>query len=411
MNITENILVALQGLTANKLRSALTMLGITIGVFSVILGTAIGQGARQELLTRVEGLGSNSITIFSDPSRGGSRRGGGGGGSSGGKKAQDLTVEDAEYILKTSSLVTRIAPQVQRGAQVKFRNQSVQTNVICTTPDYVEISGYTLETGSFFTDRDVRGRRKVCVVGRTTATKLFEQGTPIGKSLRIQRINFKIVGILQSKGSALFGDPDDQIMIPLTTGMKQVFGVDNISTISAQTANAADSPKAVEQIQVALRKRHDIRPPEKDDFDVRSQQELMSFGDTATQILTYLLSGIAGVALLVGGIGIMNIMLVSVTERTREIGIRKAMGARNFNILFQFLIEALTLSVCGGLIGIAGGYVVSALLSIYTPIPAVVSPMWVSIAFFVSAGIGVFFGIYPAYKAAQLDPIEALRFQ
>ena len=403
MNIWENIVVALQGLTANKLRSALTMLGITIGVFSVILGTAIGQGARQELLGRVQSLGSNSIIIFADPSRGGTEQNS--------AKSDPLTVEDADYIGEHSPLVTRIAPQVQRGAKVKFRNKSADTNIVCTTPAYTKISNYELEAGDYFSDRDVRGRRKVCVVGKTTATKLFGEGTPIGKTLRIQRINFTIVGILKSKGSSLFGDPDDQIIIPLTTGMKQVFGVDDISTISAQTANASDSPKAVEQIKAALRVHRKIRPPAKDDFDVRSQQELMQFGDTATQILTYLLSGIAGVALLVGGIGIMNIMLVSVTERTREIGIRKAMGARNFNILFQFLIEALTLSVTGGLIGILGGYGVSAMLTNYVGVPTLVSPLWVSIAFFVSAGIGVFFGIYPAYKAAQLDPIEALRFQ
>ena len=404
MNIWENILVALQGLTSNKLRSALTMLGITIGVFSVILGTAIGQGARQELLGRVQALGSNSIIIFADPSRGGTVQGNG-------TKSDELTLEDSDYILENSPLVTRIAPQVLRPAQVKFRNKSASTNIVCTTPDYTEIAGYNLEAGAYFSERDVRGRRKVCVVGKTVATKLFGEGAPIGKTLRIQRINFRIVGLLKSKGSSLFGDPDDQILIPLTTGMKQVFGEDNVSMISAQAANANDSPRAVKQIKEALRRRHKIRPPEQDNFDVRSQQELMQFGDTATQILTYLLSGIAGVALLVGGIGIMNIMLVSVTERTREIGIRKAMGARNFNILFQFLIEALTLSVTGGLIGIGGGYLVAALLTTYTPIPAVVSPLWVSIAFFVSAGIGVFFGIYPASKAAQLDPIEALRFQ
>ncbi len=403
MNIYENILVALQGLTANKLRSALTMLGITIGVFSVILGTAIGQGAREELLKRVETLGSNSIIIFPDPSRGGSAQNS--------NKFDPLTLQNSDDVLANSPLVTRIAPQVQQSAKVKFRNKTAQTSVICTTPDYAEISNYQLAAGAFFSDRDVRGRRKVCVVGKTVATKLFGQGTPIGKTLRIAQVNCEIVGILQSKGSSLFGDPDDQILIPLTTGMKQVFGVDDISTISAQAANADDSPRAVEQIKAALRKSRKIKAREKNDFDVRSQQELMSFGNNLTRILTLLLGGIAGVALLVGGIGIMNIMLVSVTERTREIGIRKAMGARNFNILFQFLIEALTLSVCGGLAGIAGGYAVSALLTIYSPLPAVVSPVWVGVAFGVSAGIGVFFGIYPAYKAAQLDPIEALRFQ
>ncbi len=398
MNLWENMLVALQGLAANKMRSSLTMLGITIGVFAVILGTAIGQGARQQILGQVQSLGSNSITIFQDYGRGE-------------KRPKDLTIEDAEKILADAPLVTRVAPQVQREGQAKFRNSKVTTTIVCTTTDFQEIRGFEIESGNFFSDRDVRGNRKVCVVGKTTATNLFGAGTPIGKSLRINNINFKIEGILKSKGSAMFGDPDDQIVIPLTTGMKQVFGVDSVSQIYAQTEKAEDSPQAVTQIEEVLRRRHRIGPKEDNDFSVRSQQELMQFGDNATQILTFLLSGIAGVALLVGGIGIMNIMLVSVTERTREIGIRKAVGARNFNIMFQFLIEALTLSVLGGLIGIAGGFAVSALLTKFTSVPAVVSWLWVSVAFGVSASIGIFFGIYPAYKAAQLDPIEALRFQ
>ena len=404
MNLWENVLVALQGLAANKMRSTLTMLGITIGVFAVILGTAIGQGARQQILGQVQALGSNSITIFPDSSRGGTV-------PRGSQSGEDLTLEDAEKILANCPTVIRVAPQVQRGAQVKFRNKSAETNIVCTTPDFLEIRGYTVAQGTFFSDRDVRGRRKVCVVGKTTATKLFGEGTPVGKSMRIQNINFRIAGILEPKGSAMFGDPDDQIVIPLTTGMKQVFGVDAISTIYAQTAEAEDADKAVSEIEDVLRKTHNIKANEANDFDVRSQQELMQFGDNATQILTFLLSGIAGVALLVGGIGIMNIMLVSVTERTREIGIRKAVGARNFNIMFQFLIEALTLSILGGLMGIGGGFAVAALLTKFTSVPALVSWLWVSIAFSVSAGIGIFFGIYPAYKAAQLDPIEALRFQ
>ena len=391
-------MVALQGLAANKMRSSLTMLGITIGVFAVILGTAIGQGARQQILGQVQSLGSNSITIFQDFGRGE-------------KRPKDLTIEDAKKILDDAPLVTRVAPQVQRDAPVKFRSNKATTTIVCTTPDFQEIRGFEIESGSFFSDRDVRGNRKVCVVGKTTAKNLFGEGAPIGKSMRINNINFQIIGLLKSKGSAMFGDPDDQVVIPLTTGMKQVFGVNSVSQIYAQTARAEDATKAVKQIEDVLRKSHRIGPEEDKDFSVRSQQELMQFGDNATQILTFLLSGIASVALLVGGIGIMNIMLVSVTERTREIGIRKAVGARNFNIMFQFLIEALTLSILGGLLGIGGGFAVAALLTTYTSVPAVVSWLWVSIAFGVSAAIGVFFGIYPAYKAAQLDPIEALRFQ
>jgi putative ABC transport system permease protein len=253
--------------------------------------------------------------------------------------------------------------------------------------------------------------RKVCLVGKTTATTLFGDSTPIGKNLRIQGVSFEIVGLLASKGNALFGDPDDLIMIPITTGMKQVFGIDYLSNIYAQTAEADQADQATKEIEAALRKTHRLRTGEPDDFRVRAQQEFMQMQEQSSQTLTLLLSGIAGVALLVGGIGIMNIMLVSVTERTREIGIRKAVGAKNSNILIQFLIESMTLSILGGLAGIAGGFAASMMISKMLDMPTIVSLFWVGVAFGSSAIIGIFFGIYPAYKAAQLDPIEALRFQ
>jgi putative ABC transport system permease protein len=404
MDIWENILVALQGLAANKLRSVLTMLGIIIGVLAVILGTAIGQGSRQQILDRIQSLGSNAITVFPGQSRQGPAMGGQG-------SAQSLTLDDADAIRKNCPTVIGVAPQVQRSAQVKYGNQNTSTSIVCTTPEFLSIRGFKMESGEFFTDHDVRGRRKVCIVGQTTAQNLFGGSTPIGKSLRIKGINFKIIGLLALKGSALFGDPDDQIVIPVTTGMKQVFGVDSVSQIYAQTAKAEQATKASGEIEEALRKSHKLLPSAENDFSVRTQQEFMQLGDQSSQTLTFLLTGIAAVALLVGGIGIMNIMLVSVTERTREIGIRKAVGAKNFNILFQFLIEALTLSILGGLIGIGGGFLVSALITSLLGWPTIVSPFWVVVAFCSSAAIGVFFGIYPAYKAAQLDPIEALRYQ
>lgn len=404
MNFLENIQIALGGLTANKLRSALTMLGIIIGVLAVILGTAIGQGSRQQVLERIQSLGSNAITVFAGSNRQGPVSGGAG-------TSVALTLDDVEAIRKNCPTVVNAAPQVQRSAQVKYGNKNTSTSIVCTTPAFLPIRGFSVAAGRFFTEAEVRGRRKVCVVGKTTADTLFEGSTPIGKSLRIKGINFRIVGLLASKGSALFGDPDDQIVIPISTGMKQVFGVDSLSNIYAQTAKAEEATRAADEITAALRKTHKLSANQEPDFNVRTQQEFMQIQDQSSQTLTFLLTGIAAVALLVGGIGIMNIMLVSVTERTREIGIRKAVGARNGDILLQFLIEAMTLSVFGGLIGIGGGFLTCSLITSMFGWPTVIMPMWVILAFSSSAVIGIFFGIYPAFKAAQLDPIEALRYQ
>ncbi len=405
MNLRENIAVALQGLAANKLRSALTMLGIIIGVLAVILGTAIGQGSRDQVLARIQSLGSNAITV--SPNRGPQRGAVGGGAGSG----QSLTMEDAEAIKTGAPTVTAVAPQFQRSSQVKYLNQNTSTSIVCTTPEFLKIRGFSIERGQMFTDRDVRGRRKVCIVGKTTATTLFGDGAPIGRNLRIGGINFKITGLLASKGNALFGDPDDQIVIPITTGMNQVFGVDRLNQIYAQTARAEDATRAAAEIEEVLRKAHKLTNSEESDFQVRTQQEFMELQDASSQTLTFLLTGIAAVALVVGGIGIMNIMLVSVTERTREIGIRKAVGARGANILLQFLIEATTLSVLGGIIGIGAGFAVCALVTQFLGFPTVISWFWIAVSFTSSAVIGVFFGIYPAYTASQLDPIEALRYQ
>ncbi len=403
MNLWENFLVGLGGIAANKLRASLTMLGIFIGVLAVVLGTAIGQGARQQILSNVQSLGSNSITIFP-----GQARQGGVGGGQGSSVA--LKMKDVDAIRKNCPTVSAVAPQLQRSAQVKFGNQNTSTSIVCTTPEFLSIRGFSVAKGDFFSDRDVRGRRKVCVIGSTTAKTLFGGSAPLGKTLRIGGIVFKIVGLLTTKGSAMFGDPDDQIVIPVTTGMTQVFGADSLSNIYAQTTNADDAAQASQEITAALHKSHRIKAGD-DDFSVRTQQEFLQFGDQAGQTLTFVLSGIAGVALLVGGIGIMNIMLVSVTERTREIGIRKAVGATGTNILFQFLVEAATLSILGGVLGIAGGFAVSALIRSTIGFPAQVAPFWVMVSFCSSAAIGLFFGIYPAYTASKLDPIEALRYQ
>jgi ABC-type antimicrobial peptide transport system permease subunit len=404
MNVWENIRIAIGGLTANKLRSLLTMLGIIIGVLAVILGTAIGQGSSQQVLDRIQSLGSNSITIFAGSMRQGPVNAGAG-------SSQKLSLDDVTAIEENCPTVINVAPQVNSSAQVKYGNQNTATSIVCTTPGFLPIRGFAVETGRFFTNAEVRSRRKVCVVGKTTATTLFDGSTPIGKSLRIRGINFRIVGLLASKGSAMFGDPDDQIVIPVTTGMKQVFGRQYLSSIYAQTARADQAEEASQEIEAALRTTHKLTSAEDDDFMVRTQEEFMQTQEQSSKTLTYLLSGIAAVALLVGGIGIMNIMLVSVTERTREIGIRKAVGARNGDILMQFLIEATTLSVIGGILGIGGGFLACRILTSGLGWPTIISMVWVGVSFFSAAAIGVFFGIYPAYQAAQLDPIEALRYQ
>ncbi|MBV9865843.1 MAG: ABC transporter permease [Abitibacteriaceae bacterium] len=404
MNIWENVIVALQGLVANKLRAALTMLGIIIGVMAVILGTAIGNGSRQQVLEKIQALGSNSMTIFA----GQQKKGGVGFGFG---STQTLKLADAQAIRKSCPHVIAVAPQLQRNAQVKYGNQNTSTTILGTTPEFLQIAVFHVETGQMFTEKDVRGMRKVCVIGKTTAQTLFGDSAPIGKSVRIQGINFKIIGLMALKGSAMFGDPDDRVYVPVTTAQKMIFGVDYVSQIATQTATVDATTAAVAEIETALRKSHKLLPNADNDFMIRTQAEFMQTQEQAGEAFTFLLTGIAAVALLVGGIGIMNIMLVSVTERTREIGIRKAVGANNFNILFQFLIEAMTLSVCGGLIGIGFGFLTSSLIGSLLGWPTIISMTWVFIAFFSSATIGVAFGIYPAWKAAQLDPIEALRYQ
>ena len=404
MDLWENIFIALQGLVANKLRASLTMLGIIIGVLAVIVGTAIGQGSRQDIIDKIQTLGSNTITVFSGQQRRGAV-------SLGAGSSQSLTLKDVEAVRENCPSVIAVIPELSRSAQVKYSNQNTSTTIMCTGPEYPQIRNFKIESGVFITDKDVKSMKKVCVVGKKTAETLFNDSSPIGRSLRIRGVNFKIIGIMALKGNALFGDPDDQIYVPITTGMKQIFGSDSVSRITAQVRSMDQSARAVSEIEKAMRKSHKLMPSAENDFQVRTQAEFMETQEQAGQAFTFLLSGIAAVALLVGGIGIMNIMLVSVTERTREIGIRKAVGARNNDILFQFLIESMTLSILGGLIGIGAGVGLSGAIGNWLGWPTLVSPMWVGIAFFSSATIGIVFGVYPAYKAAQLDPIEALRYQ
>jgi putative ABC transport system permease protein len=405
MNLLENVAIGFRGLIANGLRSALTALGIFIGVLAVILGTAIGQGARTKILSSIESLGSNSIVIFPSFRRE---------GRVGGNRAR-LTLKDAQVLRRECPSLSVVSPQYETNLTLKVGHRTNSLQVIASSPEYQYIRSYRLAAGKFIDERDVRGRRKVIVLGSKAATTLFGPGIDalslIGKQVRAPGASLRVIGVLEPKGAALFEDLDSQVLVPLSTGMNTLGGGKSLSNISAATSSPEAAGRAKAEIEIALRKAHRLKANAKNDFEVLTQQQFLQLGDNTARILTLLLSGIAAVALLVGGIGIMNIMLVSVTERTREIGIRKAIGARSRDIRMQFLVEATTLSVGGGLAGIAAGAGISALIRRVFDFPAAVSPFWAITAFLVSAAIGIFFGLYPASKAAALDPIEALRYQ
>lgn len=402
MNIWSNIWVALQSLTANKLRSALTVLGITIGVMAVILCTAVGNGVREQILGQVQALGSNSIIIFP----GQQKRGGVAIGTT-----PSMKPKDAAAIRKECPSIIAVSATLQRPAQVKFGNKNTTTNIICTEPEYIIIQNFRIENGRFINARDVASMKKVCVVGKTTAKDLFGETAPLGQMVRIKGVAFRIVGIMALKGSAMFGNPDDQVYIPVTTGMKVVFGVDYVTQLNAQVGEVSQNEKAKQELEKTLRKVHKLKASDESDFTILSQAELLKSVNTIGTVLTLAVGGIASISLVVGGIGIMNIMIVSVTERTREIGIRKAVGARNRDILFQFLVESVTVTLLGGTVGIFTGIGIANLIASSLGWNSIVSPIWIAISFFSSVVIGVFFGIYPAYQASQLDPIEALRYQ
>jgi putative ABC transport system permease protein len=407
MNLWESILVALEGIAANKLRATLTMLGVIIGVGAVITMLALARGAREQMMGRIEQLGTNVIIIFAGRSRMGGSRAAGGMGSS-----QMLTLEDGEAILAECPSVQAVAPEVQSNAQVKFQNQNTNTNILGTNPDYPSIRNFTVAAGRFFTPEEVDAYRKVAVIGPTTAATLFGEDSPVGQHIRIRGIQFEVIGLLASKGAqGSFFDQDDQIMIPVTTAMRRVIGTQNVRAFSAQATSMQVMAQAQKEIEDLLRQRHRLAEDDDESFMVRSQAEFMAMAEETSRIFTLLLAGIASVSLLVGGIGIMNIMLVSVTERTREIGIRMALGARRRDIQAQFLIEALVLSLCGGTIGVLAGILGTMILSALSFWETSISPSSIGLAFGFAALVGIFFGYYPARQASRLDPIEALRYE
>ena len=384
------------------MRSVLTMLGIIIGVGSVIAAVSITTGATKQVEDRVEALGQNIITVFSGSFTSGGARGGWGG-------APSLTVADALAIKNEIPEAIGVSPEVRERDQVLGNGQNWNTMVIGESPDYPQIRSWNIAEGAMFTDADVRTVAKVAVIGKTVADELFPNEDPLGETIRIRDIPFKIVGVLESKGFNLFGqDQDDTVIIPYSSHMKRVSRRTFVNSILVQAVSAVAIPKTQDEITNLLMQR---RKGREQDFTVRNQVELMQMATSTSRIMSVLLGAIASVSLVVGGIGIMNIMLVSVTERTREIGIRMAVGARARDILVQFLIEAITLSAIGGIIGIGIGIAASQIVSHTTGWPTLTPIPWIGIASLSSAIVGVISGFYPAWKASQLDPIEALRYE
>ena len=405
MRIGPTFNVALRALRRNKLRSVLTALGIIIGVGAVIAMVGIGNGAKAQVEAQIASLGQNVILIFSgSTTSSGIRTGWGGAGT--------LRIEDAEAIRREVPGVIGVSEEVVSTTQVAAGNQNWFTRIYGESADYFDIRQWPLADGAPFTSQDVRSANKVCVIGRTTATQVYGNENPIGQILRIKEVPFTITGVLMPKGLSTQGvDQDDIVIMPYTSAMKRVIGGTTLRNINVQVGDPQQLEAAQQQIISLLRQRHNIRPGRDDDFTVRNQQEIAQAATATSRVMTLLLGAIAGVSLLVGGIGIMNIMLVSVTERTREIGVRMAVGAHGSDILTQFLIEAVTLSSVGGLIGIVCGIGASKILSAYASWPTLISISSIAIAFLFSAAVGIFFGFYPARKAAALDPIEALRYE
>jgi len=405
MRIGSTVNVAFRALRRNKLRSVLTALGIIIGVAAVIAMVGIGNGAKAQVEAQIASLGQNVILIFSGSTTSSGIRTGWG-------NAGTLKIEDAEAIRREVPGVIAVSEEIRSTTQVAAGNQNWLTQVLGESADYLDIRQWQLADGASFTPQDVRSANKVCVIGRTTATQVFGNDDPVGQVLRIKNVPFVVTGVLTPKGlSAQGSDQDDVVIMPYTSAMKRVIGGTTLRSINVQVGDARSLPAAQQQIISLLRQRHNIRAGKDDDFTVRGQQEIADMATAQSKTMTVLLGAIAGVSLIVGGIGIMNIMLVSVTERTREIGVRLAVGAHGRDILSQFLIEAVALSSVGGIIGIAFGVGASKVLSVYQNWPTLISLSSIIVSFLFSGAVGIFFGFYPARKAAALDPIEALRYE
>jgi putative ABC transport system permease protein len=405
LQIWQTTLIALRALRRNKMRSMLTALGIIIGVASVVAMVAVGNGAQARITSQVSALGQNLLTVFA-----GSKKSGG--VNSGLGSASAITLADAEAIQREVPDVAAVSPEVSVTAQAIANGRNWSTTVVGESPDYLIIRDWKLAAGSMFNDSDIRSAAKIAVIGSKTANELFGPLNPVGQSVRIGNIPFTIIGLLESKGAGMGGaNQDDRILIPYTTAMKRITGDRYLRSVNVEIRSADRMEIAQQQITSLLRQRHRLTSDQSDDFNIFNQKEIADTVNSISKIITLLLGSVAGISLVVGGIGIMNIMLVSVTERTREIGIRIAVGAEPGDIRLQFLIEAVTLSLLGGLIGVLFGVGASHLVGMVADFKAVVSSGSIILAFGVSSAIGIFFGFYPAHKAAALDPIVALRYE
>ncbi|HKW97225.1 MAG TPA: ABC transporter permease [Bryobacteraceae bacterium] len=410
MKILAGVRIALRALQINRMRSALTMLGIIIGVAAVISMVAVGSGATARIQEQIASIGSNVIIVLPGSiTSNGIRLGSG--------ASQTLSSDDARAIASECPAVAAVAPAVRGSGQIVYGNNNWFTNIQGTTPDYLTIRDYTMQSGSTFTSQDVDAAAKVALLGKTVAGNLFGDADPVGQVIRIKNVPFTVDGVLSAKGQSPTGqDQDDIIIVPITTARKKVLGASQananaVGTLMAQATGPAMMQEAQLEVRDLLRQRHHLQPTQEDDFTVRNLEEVFAAQETSSRVMSILLGAIASVSLLVGGIGIMNILLVSVTERTREIGLRLAIGAKTKDILTQFLVEAVTLALAGGVAGILFGAAGSYLISYFAEWHTLISPSAILMAFAFSALIGVFFGYYPARKAAMLDPIDALRYE
>ena len=406
MNGTNLIKIALRALANNKLRGFLTMLGIIIGVASVITMLAIGQGSKRSIQAEISEMGSNMIMIQPGADmRGGVRQEA--------SAMETLKLEDLECITNETRYISAVSASVNSSGQAIYGANNAPTTIYGISPDYLEIRRYKVEDGEMFTEQDIQTAAKVCVIGKTVVDNLFSGGeNPVGKVIRFQKLPFRVVGVLESKGYNTMGmDQDDLILAPYTTIQKKVLAITHLQGITCSALKEEFTEQAIDEITEILRRNHKLKDSDDDDFTIRSQQELSSMLTTTTDMMTVLLAAVAGISLLVGGIGIMNIMYVSVTERTREIGLRMSIGAKGIDILAQFLIESILISVTGGLIGVVLGVGSALVVNIVAHFPIYIQPWSVLLSFFVCTVTGIFFGWYPAKKAAQLDPIEAIRYE
>lgn len=408
MKIINLIRIALRALQRNKLRAFLTMLGIIIGVGAVIAMVAIGQGSKKSIQDQLSSMGSNMITI-----RPNNNQAAGGGARLDASTLQSLTLDDIKAIQSQAQYINAVSPAVQGRGQAINGPLNWPTTMQGVSPNFLAIRNWPLKEGTPFGNEDINGATKVCLIGQTVVDNIFDPGDdPLGKTIRFNKIPFKIIGVLAEKGENAFGqDQDDIILAPYTTVQKRILAIPYIQTIYASSSSSETSEPATQELSQILRSSHKLTNSEQDDFTVRTQAELINTFSSTSELLTVLLAAIAGISLLVGGIGIMNIMYVSVTERTKEIGLRMSIGARGVDILMQFLIEAIVISITGGVLGVLLGLAASKLITVFLSWPTLVSESSIVLSFVVCAITGIFFGYYPAQKASRLDPIEALRYE